>query len=241
MPIARLIAGAAVAALLAGNAAAQTRSSTTTTTTTTGPNAAQTSGPAAQPYGNPAVTGAPAQPAASGSTYGAQATTGTPATSGTMGPGAATAGATSGFIPVQPVPGGNIIATLKASGEFTKLLAALDATNLTGLISTHPNLTLFAPTDTAFAALPPGQLDTLMKSPTQLQALLTYHLVATSIKEADVKGHSAGKVQAADNKELTIDGSGPSLKVNDATVLQPAVMASNGYIYPIDKVLTPPM
>jgi uncharacterized surface protein with fasciclin (FAS1) repeats len=157
-----------------------------------------------------------------------------------MTPGATTGGTMAGFTPVQPVPGANIIATLKASGEFTKLLAALEATNLTSLIATHPNLTLFAPTDAAFAALPPGQLDTLMKSPAQLQAILTYHLVATSIKESDVKGHSAGKVQAADNKQLTIDGSGPSLKVNDATVLQSPVTATNGYIYPIDKVLTPP-
>ncbi len=148
--------------------------------------------------------------------------------------------ATSAFTPIQAT-GGNIIAELTASGEFTKLLAALSATNLTTLISTHANLTLFAPTDAAFAVLPPGELDTLMKSPTQLQAILTYHLVAATIKEGDIKGHAAGQVPTADKaKPVTLDGSGPSLKVDDATVLQSAVAASNGVIYPIDKVLTPP-
>ena len=146
----------------------------------------------------------------------------------------------SGFTPIRPAPGSNIVATLQASGEFTKLVAALQATNLTGLISSHPNLTLFAPTDAAFAQLPPGQLDTLMKSPQQLQAILTYHLVATTIRPADVQGHAAGPVPAADNKQLTVDGSGPTIKVNDAAVLQPGVIASNGIIYPISKVLTPP-
>ena len=171
----------------------------------------------AQPYAPAPTPGGPVQPSAAGAT--------------------ATAGV---FTPVRAT-GGNIIAELTASGEFTKLLAALSATNLTTLISTHPNLTLFAPTDTAFAALPPGELDTLMKSPAQLQAILTYHLVAATIKEGDIKGHAAGQVPTADKaKPVTLDGSGPSLKVNDAAVLQTAVLASNGEIYPIDKVLTPP-
>ena len=145
-----------------------------------------------------------------------------------------------GFTPLQPNPSANIVAVLRASGEFTKLLAALQAPNLTGLLSPHPHLALFAPTDAAVAQLPPGQLDSLMKSPAQLQAILTYHLVATVIRPADIQGHSAGPVPAADNKKLMVDGSGPSIRVNDALVLQPGVVAANGIIYPIDKVLTPP-
>ena len=186
---------------------------------------------ATQPYAPAPTTGDSAQPpAAGGSAMGASGT-GAPAT-GISG--------TGGFTPIRPT-GGDIVSELTASGQFTKLLAALSATNLTGLISTHPNLTLFAPTDTAFAALPPGQLDTLMKSPTQLQAILTYHLVAATIKESDIKGHAAGQVPTADkSKPVTLDGSGPTLKVDNATVLQAAVPASNGAIYPIDKVLTPP-
>lgn len=228
MPFERLLAGAAVASLMAGSAFAQTGSMTGGAMQPSSPNgssAMQSPSSAAQPYASPPITGGAAQP-----------------NTGTMSGGAMSDGAMSsgGFTPIQPMPGSNIIATLTASGEFTKLLAALKATNLTGLISTHPNLTLFAPTDAAFAALPPGQLDMLMKSPAQLQAILTYHLVATTIKPTDILGHAAGKVPTAAKKSITLDGSGATIKVDTARVLQPGVMASNGIIYPIDKVLTPP-
>ena len=218
MALERLLTGAAMAALVAGTAMAQTGGSTMQSTSPTGTGAMQSPAVGAQPYAPPPTTGS-------------APITASPDES---------AAPPAGFTPIQAMPGANIIATLKASGEFTTLLKALDATNLTGLISTHPNLTLFAPTDTAFAALPPGQLDTLMKSPTQLQAILTYHLVATTIREGDVKGHAAGQVMTADKKNITLDGSGPVVKVNDAAALQSAVAASNGEIFPIDKVLTPP-
>lgn len=259
----RILTGIAAAALTAGSAFAQTGATSgygaqsAQPASPTGAGAMQTPSTPTQPYAPPPTTGGAAQPSTGGyaqpSTGGyAQPSTegyAQPSTGGSMSgtmqppPGAAAPGAmgsTAGFTPVHPVPGGNIIATLQASGQFTRLLAALQATNLTGLLSTHPNLTLFAPTDAAFAQLPPGQLDQLMKSPQQLQAILTYHLVATVIHDADVKGHAAGKVQAADNKQLSIDGSGASIRVNDAAVLQSGVATANGVIFPIDKVLTPP-
>jgi hypothetical protein len=144
------------------------------------------------------------------------------------------------FRPLPLNPTANIVANLQASGEFTRLLAALQAANLNRLLAEHANLTLFAPTDAAFAELPPGELDALMRSPAQLQALLTYHIVATTIRPADLLGHTAGQAPAADNKPLSIDGSGPAIRVNDAVVLQPGAPAINGMIYPVDKVLTPP-
>ena len=227
MPLKSLLAGAALATLVAGSALAQTSGSMgggamTQPTSPTGAGAMQSPSTSAQPYAPPPTTGGPAASSMGGMTGGSMA-------------------GSSAFVPLRPDPSANIIAVLRSSGEFTKLLAALDATNLTSLISTHANLTLFAPTDTAFAALPPGQLDMLMKSPAQLQAILTYHLVATTIHESDLKGHAAGQVPTADkSKPVTVDGSGPAIKVNTATVLQPAVAASNGEIYPIDTVLTPP-
>ncbi len=231
MPFQRLLAGTAVAALMSGSALAQTGSMSGSAMQPSSPNG-ESSMPSpagsAQPYAAPPTTGGMAQPDSGNTTGGAMG-------GGNMGvmPGGA-------FTPIRPTPGSNIIATLTASGEFTTLLKALQATNLTALISTHPNLTLFAPTDAAFAALPPGQLDMLMKSPSQLQAILTYHLVAATIKPGDVMGHAAGKVPTAAKKSISLDGSGPTLKVDTASVLQPGVTASNGIIYPIDKVLTPP-
>ena len=222
-----------------------------------------------QPYAPPPTTGGTSQPSGAGGMTGGS-TTGGYQTGGSMSSGSQSGGYQSGgsmsggaqsggpqgggamsggsmgamsgagFTPIRPMPSSSIIATLTASGEFKTLLAALKDTNLTTLIDTHPNLTLFAPTDAAFAALPPGQLDMLMKSPPQLQAILTYHLVATTIKPTDIMGHAAGKVPTAAKKSITLDGSGPTLKVDTASVLQPGVTASNGIIYPIDKVLTPP-
>ena len=214
-----LLAGAAVAALTAGSALAQT-----------GGSMSAGSMQPATPYGPGAMA-----PPAGAVPPNTGAMPGAPPAAGTMG---APSGA--GFTPIRPVPGGDIIATLTASGEFGTLLAALKDTNLTNLIATHPNLTLFAPTDAAFAALPPGQLDMLMKSPAQLQAILTYHLIAATIRPSDILGHAAGQEPTAAKKPVTVDGSGPTIKVNTASVLQPGVVASNGVIYPIDKVLTPP-
>jgi uncharacterized surface protein with fasciclin (FAS1) repeats len=141
---------------------------------------------------------------------------------------------------ITPAAGSNIIAELKSAGQFTTLLKLLDTDGLTAVIQTHPDLTLIAPTDAAFAALPAGQLDSIKKDPTQLRALLTYHLIAAKVTPGQVKGHAAGKVTTADNnKEVSIDGSGSPIKINDANVIQSGVPASNGTIYVVDKVLTP--
>ena len=105
----------------------------------------------------------------------------------------------------------------------------------------QPNITLLAPTDSAFAALPPAQLTTLMQpaNAAKLQALLTYHLINARVSLDKVKNHAAGPVTTVATKPVTIDGTGAAIKINDANVLQAAVPASNGLIYVIDKVLTP--
>jgi uncharacterized surface protein with fasciclin (FAS1) repeats len=103
-------------------------------------------------------------------------------------------------------------------------------------------LTLLAPTDAAFDALPPGKLDDLLKpaNAAQLQHLLVYHLIAVSVAPSEVEGHAAGPIKTAAGAPVTFDGTNPVLKINDANVLQAGVAASNGYIYVVDKVLTPP-
>ena len=144
---------------------------------------------------------------------------------------------------IAPDPSADIVANLKASGQFTTLLKALDASGLTSLLQdkTHA-FTLFAPTDAAFAALPPGALDTLLKpaNSAQLQQVIAYHVVATKLAAAQVAGHAATPFPTAINKPLTIDGASTPIKVNDANVIQAAAPASNGVIYVIDKVLTAP-
>lgn len=136
------------------------------------------------------------------------------------------------------VANGDIIQTLKLSGQFTTFAKAADATNLTGLLAHQPNLTVFAPTDAAFAALPAGQLDKLMADKAALQKLLTYHIVNAPVESAKIKG-AKGPVPTVANIPVELDGSEGVLKVNDADIVQADVRATNGIIQVIDKVLMP--
>jgi uncharacterized surface protein with fasciclin (FAS1) repeats len=180
---------------------------------------------------SPTTSAAPAAAAQPGATAGA--------TSGADQSATTAAAAVAEQTIITPAAGANIIAELKSAGQFTTLLKLLDTDGLTAVIQTHPDLTLIAPTDTAFAALPAGQLDAIKKDPAQLRALLTYHLIAAKMSAEQVKGHAAGKVATAAGKEVNIDGSGSPVKINDANVIQSGVPASNGVIYVVDKVLTP--
>jgi hypothetical protein len=95
-----------------------------------------------------------------------------------------------------------------------------------------------APTDEAFAKLPPGTVESLLKDKAKLTAILTYHVVPGRVTAADVGGlTTATTVQGG---ALAIDTSA-GVKINDATVVQADVMASNGVIHVIDTVLMPPM
>ena len=146
-------------------------------------------------------------------------------------------------VPASPqvVANGNIISTLQGSGHFAILLKALDAANLTATLKSTPDLTLFAPTDAAFQALPAGQLTELLmpKNAPILQKVLIYHLVHLNLDSSKIKG-AKGPVQSVENSQLVVDGSGPVLKVNDADITQTDIHATNGYIQVVDKVLVPP-
>jgi uncharacterized surface protein with fasciclin (FAS1) repeats len=149
-------------------------------------------------------------------------------------PPAATAAAT----PVEAK--GDLVETAKASGQFTTFIKALDAANLTSVLKTNQNLTLFLPTDAAFAALPAGELDKLMlpENGPQLQKVLTYHLINAKVDSSKIKG-AKGEVKSVEGSALTLDGSGATPMVDGATIVQADVMASNGVLHVVDKVLLP--
>jgi len=136
-------------------------------------------------------------------------------------------------------PAGDIVETAKASGQFTTFLKAAEATNLTGLLKTNKNLTVFAPTDAAFAALPAGELEKLMlpENKAQLQKLMIYHIVNAPVTSADFKG-STRKAATVAGPSVELSG-GEKPMVNDATIVQADVAASNGILHVVDKVLTP--
>jgi uncharacterized surface protein with fasciclin (FAS1) repeats len=146
-------------------------------------------------------------------------------------------------LPASPqlTPKGDVVATLKASPDFSILSKALDDTQLSGVLTATPGLTLFAPTDAAFKALPPSQLQALLdpKNVATLQQVLTYHLVHLSLDTAKFKG-AKGPVQTVEKGNLELDGSGATPKVNDADIIQSDVRAPNGnLIQVVDKVLIP--
>jgi uncharacterized surface protein with fasciclin (FAS1) repeats len=138
------------------------------------------------------------------------------------------------------VASGDIVETLKASGQFTMLLKFTDATNLTAFIKARPNITLFAPTDAAFAAVPEAERNRLMSNIGRgdLQKLLIYHMVNAKVPTSEFKG-SVRSAPTLAGLPVTLNGDGGKLLVNDSNIVQADVMASNGVIMVIDKVLTP--
>lgn len=135
---------------------------------------------------------------------------------------------------------GDLIQTAEASGQFNTFLKAVGAVNLTSVLKTNQNLTLFAPTDAAFAALPAGELDKLMlpENGPMLQKVLTYHLINAKVDSTKIKG-AKGEVKSVEGSPLLLDGSGAIPMVDTATITQTDVMATNGVLHVVDKVLIP--
>jgi uncharacterized surface protein with fasciclin (FAS1) repeats len=130
----------------------------------------------------------------------------------------------------------DIVDTAVKAGSFDTLVAAIKAANLVDTLKGAGPFTVFAPTDEAFAKLPKGTVDALLKDIPKLKKILTYHVVSGKVMAADVvKLKSATTVEGSDVK---IDASN-GVKVNDATVATPDVAADNGVIHVIDTVLLP--
>lgn len=141
--------------------------------------------------------------------------------------------------PAPPVVSNtDVISTLKARGNFTTFIKLMDAVQMTAAIQKLPNVTIFAPTDQAFAALAPGIVDNWLKpeNAAGLQKLLLNHVFNGPIASAQVLDHK-GDVQSAAGAPLSLDGTGGHFKVNNATAALPETKATNGYVYTIDKVL----
>ena len=138
----------------------------------------------------------------------------------------------------QTMSSGDIVDTAVGAGDFTTLATALKAAGLVDTLKGPGPYTVFAPTDAAFAELPAGTLDSLLANPDQLRAVLTYHVVAGADTAADVsKLQQAATVEGEDVLIQAADG---MVQINDATVTQADIMASNGIIHVIDTVLLPP-
>ena len=134
----------------------------------------------------------------------------------------------------------DIVDTAVSNGSFKTLVAAVQAAGLAETLKGAGPFTVFAPTDEAFAALPAGTVDDLLKpeNKDKLTKILTYHVVSGKVMSGDLKdGMKAATVEGA---EVTIDLDNGAM-VNDAKVVTADVAADNGVIHVIDKVLMPPM
>ena len=134
----------------------------------------------------------------------------------------------------------DIVDTAVAAGSFQTLAKALAAADLVGTLKGPGPFTVFAPTDEAFAELPAGTLDNLLKpeNKAMLVRVLTYHVVPGKVMAADVVKISSAKAVSGD--PLHIKVSGVNVTVDQARVVKTDIVASNGVIHVIDHVLLPP-
>jgi uncharacterized surface protein with fasciclin (FAS1) repeats len=134
----------------------------------------------------------------------------------------------------------DIVDTAVAAGSFKTLAAALTAADLVGALRGAGPFTVFAPTDEAFAKLPAGTLDSLLKpeNKEKLKGILLYHVVSGKVMAADIKG--SAKPATLQGATIDVKAAGGGVTVNGAKVTAADVGASNGVIHVIDAVILPP-
>jgi len=133
----------------------------------------------------------------------------------------------------------DIVDTAVAAGSFHTLAAALQAADLIDTLKGKGPFTVFAPTDEAFAKLPAGTVETLLKpeNKDKLRAILTYHVVAGKVMSQQVVKMTS--VKTVDGQSVTISTHDGAVMVNNAKVVKADIAASNGVIHVIDTVLLP--
>ena len=133
----------------------------------------------------------------------------------------------------------DIVDTAVSAGSFSTLVAAVQAAGLVDTLKSDGPFTVFAPTDEAFAALPAGTVETLLmeENREQLVAVLTYHVVPGQVMSSDLANKQMS-VETVNGQSVEIQAFG-GVKVNDASVVQADIEASNGVIHVIDAVILP--
>ncbi|MBK8267218.1 MAG: fasciclin domain-containing protein [Planctomycetes bacterium] len=134
------------------------------------------------------------------------------------------------------MPKNDIIEAARSAGSFKTLLTAVEAAGLTDTLRGSGPFTVFAPTDEAFAKLPKGTLESLLKDKKKLASILTYHVVAGKVMAKDVVNLKEAKT--VQGQSIRIDTTS-GVKVDEAKVLKTDVPATNGVIHVIDTVILP--
>jgi len=131
----------------------------------------------------------------------------------------------------------DIVDTAVGAGSFKTLVTAVKAAGLVDTLKGQGPFTVFAPTDAAFAKLPKGTVEALLKDKEKLTAILTYHVVPGKVMAKDVMDLSAAKT--ANGQSLSIKAENGAVMVDNAKVVQADIPCSNGVIHVIDTVVLP--
>jgi len=135
-------------------------------------------------------------------------------------------------------PTKNVVEIAAGNADFSTLVAAVKAAGLAETLSGKGPFTVFAPTNEAFAKLPAGTVESLLKpeNKEKLAAILTYHVVAAKVLAADVK---SGKVKTVNGKEFTVKVADGKVTVDGANVVKTDIVGTNGVIHVLDAVILP--
>ncbi|MCJ8238558.1 fasciclin domain-containing protein [Peteryoungia algae] len=144
---------------------------------------------------------------------------------------------------VSSASAANIVETAQQAGSFKTLHAAAQAAGLVDALSSGGPLTVFAPTDEAFAALPAGTVENLLKpeNKDQLAAILSYHVVGRELTSTMLPGRTihVRTIKSGGDRTLAVTKSGSGVTVDGANVVSADIRADNGVIHVIDKVMLP--
>ena len=151
------------------------------------------------------------------------------------------AGAIALSLSISVAKAADIVDTAIAAGSFKTLVTAVKAAGLVETLKGKGPFTVFAPTDEAFAKLPAGTVENLLKpeNKNQLVAILTYHVVSGKVMSKDLAGKKT-MAKSVEGGEISVDAT-DGVKVDNAKVVTPDIEASNGIIHVIDAVIMPKM
>lgn len=144
-----------------------------------------------------------------------------------------------GSVKAESMPDKDIVDVAVSAGSFKTLVAAVQAAGLVEVLKGEGPLTVFAPTDEAFAKLPAGTVEDLLKpeNKEKLTAILTYHVVAGRVMAGEVVNLSSAKT--VNGRALRVSTQDGNVMIDDARVTATDIMASNGVIHVIDTVVLP--
>ncbi|MEH1792365.1 MULTISPECIES: fasciclin domain-containing protein [unclassified Nostoc] len=133
----------------------------------------------------------------------------------------------------------DLVETAINAGNFNTLVKAATAANLIEILKSPGSFTLFAPTDEAFANLPEGTLDSLLKDIPKLQKIVAYHIVSGDVRSDDLL--EINEAETLEGSIVAIESADGKIKVNSANILKTDILTDNGAIHIIDAVLMPAM